>query len=57
MVLETAFNNLVPDAWLSPKSKNTTLFLNWFVTIPCYKLTYNDTESMYKTIKKCFADE
>jgi len=54
---ETAFKNLIPDAWLSPKSKNATQFLNWFVTIPCYKLTYSDTESMYKTIKKCFEDE
>lgn len=53
----TAFEQLVPDSWLSPIPQNTKLFLDWFEKLPCYQLTYSDNEKMIETVKKVFADE
>ncbi|REH54752.1 hypothetical protein C7448_102277 [Tenacibaculum gallaicum] len=53
----TAFEQLVPDSWLSPIPQNAKLFLDWFEKLPCYQLTYSDNEKMIETVKKIFADE
>ncbi len=56
MTNEDAFKYLIPDSWLSPETKNAQKFLNWFAAIPCYKLTYSNSELMCKTVKKLFND-
>ena len=52
-----AFQQLVPDSWLSPLPKNAETFLNWFEKLPCYQLTYSNNEKMVSTVKKIFTDE
>ncbi|MCF6212545.1 MAG: hypothetical protein L3J45_00815 [Flavobacteriaceae bacterium] len=54
---EKAFEQLIPDTWLSPKTENAQQFLNWFALMPCYQLTYSDNELMYKTVDKIFTDD
>ncbi len=54
---ELAFQHLIPDAWLSPESKNAQQFLDWFITMPCYQLTYSDTELMYHTVDNLFNND
>ncbi len=54
---EEAFEQLIPDSWLSPVSKNAQLFLDWFTTLTCYSLTYSDNEAMYKCVKKLYKDD
>ncbi|AUC15755.1 hypothetical protein BTO06_11605 [Tenacibaculum sp. SZ-18] len=46
-----AFQQLVPDSWLSQKKDNVEVFLNWFSNTNCYKLTYSDNERMVNTVK------
>ena len=53
----TAFEQLIPDSWLSPLPQNAELFLNWFEKLPCYQLTYSNNEKMISTVKKIFTDE
>ena len=36
-----AFENLVPDSWISSIPKNAAIFLDWFEHLPCYQLTYS----------------
>jgi len=52
-----AFEQLVPNSWLSPLPENAKLFLDWFEKLPCYQLTYSDNEKMISTVKKIFADD
>ncbi|SED59117.1 hypothetical protein SAMN04487765_0442 [Tenacibaculum sp. MAR_2010_89] len=52
-----AFQQLVPDSWLSPRTENATSFLDWFDNLSCYKLTYSDNEKMIVTVKKLFNDD
>jgi hypothetical protein len=52
-----AFQQLVPDSWLSPKKENAQLFLDWFAGLNCYKLTYSNNEEMIKTVTKIFNNE
>ena len=52
-----AFEQLVPDSWLSPIPKNADIFLNWFDKLPCYQLTYSNNQEMISTVKKIFTDE
>ena len=52
-----AFENLVPDSWISSSSKNAASFLEWFEKMPCYQLTYSNNELMYTAIKRIFEDE
>ncbi|WGH75405.1 nucleotidyltransferase family protein [Tenacibaculum tangerinum] len=47
-----AFQQLVPDSWLSPSRENAEIFLDWFDKLPCYQLTYSDNEKMITTVKK-----
>ncbi|MDG1375054.1 MAG: hypothetical protein P8P38_06950 [Flavobacteriaceae bacterium] len=49
-----AFQQLVPDSWLSTKKENAQTFLNWFEGLNCYQLTYSNNEEMIKTVTKIF---
>lgn len=52
-----AFEQLVPDSWLSPTKENADIFLNWFSNLPCYQLTYSDNQKMIETVSKIFNNE
>ncbi|MGB1041949.1 MAG: hypothetical protein ACPGU6_01015 [Tenacibaculum sp.] len=52
-----AFEQLVPDSWLSPIEKNAETFLNWFSNLPCYQLIYSDNQKMIATVHKIFNNE
>ena len=53
----SAFQQLVPDSWLSPIPKNASTFLDWFTNLPCYQLTYSNNQKMVKTVAKIFAND
>jgi hypothetical protein len=53
---DVAFQKLVPDSWISPLPENATRFLDWFIEMPCYQLTYSNNEMMVKTVKKLFEE-
>ncbi len=53
----TAFENLVPDSWLSPLAVNAIAFLDWFCELPCYQLTYSDTSEMIEAVTKLYKGE
>ena len=57
MTQDVAFQHLVPDSWVSPLLENATRFLDWFLGLTCYQLTYSDNELMLKTIDKLFRDD
>jgi hypothetical protein len=57
MAQDAAFQCLVPDSWVSPLPRNASRFMDWFLEMPCYQLTYSDNELMLKTIDKLFRDE
>ena len=46
-----AFQQLIPDSWISDKVKNVEVFLQWFANTNCYKLKYSNNDKMIKTIK------
>ncbi len=52
-----AFEQLVPDSWLSPIKENAQSFLNWFTELPCYQLTYSNNEKMIETVSKIFNND
>ncbi|CAI8413814.1 MAG: Uncharacterised protein [Flavobacterium sp. SCGC AAA160-P02] len=52
-----AFEQLVPDSWISPEAENANIFLTWFSSLPCYQLTYSNNEMMYDAIKRIFDNE
>lgn len=52
-----AFEQLVPDSWISPVAENAHIFLTWFSSLPCYQLTYSNNEMMYDAIKRIFDNE
>jgi hypothetical protein len=52
-----AFQQLVPDSWLSPRKENAQLFLDWFAGLKCYQLTYSDNKKMIASITKIFNDD
>ena len=52
-----AFEQLVPDSWLSPIKKNAEIFLNWFSKLPCYQLTYSNNQKMIGMVSKIFNDD
>ena len=56
MSKQTAFEQLVPDSWLSPKKENATTFLEWFATLNCYQITYSQTNEMVASVTKIFND-
>ena len=52
-----AFQQLIPDSWLSPKKENAQIFLDWFGGLNCYQLTYSNNEEMIKTVTKIFDND
>jgi hypothetical protein len=52
-----AFQQLVPDSWISPTEKNAEVFMDWFLDLPCYQLTYSDNSKMIDSVTKLFNDE
>lgn len=54
---EAAFEQLIPDSWLSPEPQNAQLFLDWFASLTCYSLTYSDNKLMYNCVKKLYKDD
>ncbi|MDP5106165.1 MAG: hypothetical protein NWQ31_08340, partial [Polaribacter sp.] len=52
-----AFQQLIPDSWLSPKKENAQIFLDWFTGLKCYQLTYSENEKMIATVSKLFTDD
>lgn len=52
-----AFQQLVPDSWLSPIKNNAEIFLNWFEKLRCFQLTYSNNEEMIATVSKIFDNE
>lgn len=52
-----AFQQLVPDSWISPLGENASGFLDWFLEMPCYALTYSDNEKMVKAMDKILGDD
>jgi hypothetical protein len=52
-----AFQQLVPDSWISPLNKNASIFMDWFLGLPCYQLTYSDNTEMIDCVTKLFNDE
>jgi len=54
---DIAFQQLIPDSWISPLPENASRFLDWFLEMPCYRLTYSDDIKMVKTIDNLFRNE
>lgn len=54
---EQAFQELVPDSWISGKPENAEQFVKWFNNLPCYRLIYSDNEQMIEAIDKLFKHE
>jgi hypothetical protein len=52
MTGEEAFQYLVPDSWISPTRENANRFVNWFTSLPYYRMTYSDNEKMVQTVKQ-----
>ena len=52
-----AFQNLIPDSWISQEPKNVTAFLDWFSSLPCYQLTYSINERMIEKVRNILNDE
>ena len=52
-----AFQQLVPDSWLSPIKENAQIFLDWFASLNCYQISYSENKEMIATVAKIFNDE
>ncbi|WP_341220914.1 hypothetical protein [Polaribacter atrinae] len=52
-----AFQQLIPDSWISPKLENAQVFLDWFSSLNCYRLTYSNNEEMIATVSKIFNND
>lgn len=52
-----AFQQLVPDSWISPLEENVSIFLDWFLELPCYQLAYSNNNKMFDTVSKIFNNE
>ncbi|MDB2385382.1 hypothetical protein N9V96_02805 [Polaribacter sp.] len=52
-----AFEQLVPDSWLSPELENAKIFLDWFSGLKCYQIKYSDNIKMIDTVSKIFENE
>ena len=52
-----AFEQLVPDSWLSPIKKNAQIFLDWFASLTCYQLTYSNNQEMIDKVSQIFDNE
>jgi hypothetical protein len=56
MAQDAAFQRLVPDSWVSPLQGNASRFMDWFLAMPSYQLTYSDNELMLQTINQLLRD-
>jgi hypothetical protein len=54
---QKAFEQLVPDSWLSSKKENATSFLDWFASLNCYQITYSQTNEMVASVSKIFNND
>jgi hypothetical protein len=52
-----AFQQLIPDSWLSPIKENAQVFLDWFDGLNCYQLTYSKNEEMIETVTNLFNND
>lgn len=52
-----AFEQLIPDSWLSPLKENAEVFLEWFSTLNCYQLTYSNNNEMVTAVSQIFKNE
>ena len=52
-----AFQQLVPDSWLSPIKENAEIFLDWFASLNCYQISYSENKEMIATVGKIFKNE
>jgi hypothetical protein len=52
-----AFQNLIPDSWISQESENVAIFLDWFSSLPCYQLTYAINKKMIDKVGSILGDE
>ena len=52
-----AFQQLVPDSWLSPEMENAQVFLDWFKNLNCYQLTYSNNKEMIQAVSNIFNNE
>lgn len=52
-----AFQQLVPDSWISPIEKNAQIFLDWFENLNCYQLTYSINSEMIATVTKLYDND
>ncbi len=57
MSKEEAFQYLVPDSWISPEPENAKKFVEWFLMMPTYRMTYSDNSLMVKEINKMLENE
>ncbi|MDN3619908.1 hypothetical protein QWY81_10640 [Polaribacter undariae] len=53
----TAFQQLIPDSWISPKKENAEIFLDWFSSLNCYQLTYSNNDEMIAAVSKIFNND
>ncbi len=54
---DLAFQQLIPDSWISPLPENASFFIEWFNKMSCYQITYSDNDLMVNTVKKLFQNE
>jgi hypothetical protein len=52
-----ALQQLIPDSWISPLEENASIFLDWFLELPSYQLTYSNNKKMIETVSKIFNDD
>jgi len=52
-----ALQQLIPDSWISPIKENAETFIDWFLELPCYQLTYSNNQKMIESVSKIFNDE
>ena len=52
-----AFQQLVPDSWLSPITENAQIFLDWFENLNYYQLVYSNNAEMIETVSKIFKND
>ncbi len=52
-----AFQFLILDSWISQKPENVDIFLDWFSSLPCYRLTYSNNQKMIENITTILTDD
>jgi len=52
-----AFEELLPDSWVSNLPENVTSFLDWFNQATCYRIIYSNNQKMIESVHKIFNNE